>query len=86
MAKAEVKKTETKQPETTPDVKVNTVAEAAARIARGEKVRHPGPWKEVKLRDGMTFEQTVAAMSKEGLIVGFNPKTKKVLLKADVKK
>lgn len=66
---------------TVPDVKENTVAEAAARIRGGEKVRHPGPWVSINPREGFTLEQEIIELQKENRLVGFDPKTGKGILK-----
>ena len=67
---------EKETPQTTPDVKENTVMDHAGRIARGEKIRHPGPWVKITPRGSLTIEQEVQALQKEGKILkGFDPKT-----------
>jgi hypothetical protein len=83
MAKSESKKeaAEAKQPAITPDVKVNTVAEAAAKIAKGEKIRHPGPWVTIKPREGFSLDEEIIQLQKEGALIGFDPKTGKGILK-----
>ena len=88
MAKFEQKKAvqaakvEEKKPSlTAPDKKVNTVAEAAAKIKGGEKVGHPGPWVDIKPREGFTLEQELIKLQEEKRLIGYNPKTGKGILK-----
>lgn len=78
MAKEEKKSVGTEQPNaplTVADVKVNSVAEAAGRIARGEKVRHPGPWVKITPRAGFSLEEEVIALQKDKKLKGYDPKT-----------
>ena len=72
---AETAKKEESKPLTIPDQKVDTVKEAAARIARGEKVRHPGPWVPIKPRAGLNLVEEVVQLQKEKKLIGFDPKT-----------
>ncbi len=64
-----------------PDEKVNTVAEATGRIAKGEKIGHPGPWVKINPREGFTLEQEIVQLQKEKRLIGYNPKTGCGLLK-----
>ena len=71
-----------KAPMTVADKKVNTVAEAAALIAQGNKIGHPGPWVEVKPRPGLnSVADELIELQKENKLVGYNPKTGKAILK-----